>query len=116
VATFDYYGLRGDDLEAARALVERALAIALERHESTFWGGDYYRADFDDLRWNIELKRNYNRFTQALNEERYPEMAMIVYVNRAPDPDAIRARLATVPEIVHLDRRVVEPPPKKGTR
>ena len=104
--TFDTYGIRGGDLERARELVEQALAIKFVGHESMFWGGDYYLATLRRPA-NIAIRNNYNSFAEALTEESHPEMTIIITVNSAPDPDGIRRRLGSIPEIEFLRRDTV---------
>ena len=43
MSTQDLYGLKTDDLEAARSVAERALGVALELRNSSYYGGDYYQ-------------------------------------------------------------------------
>jgi hypothetical protein len=38
------YGFDVDNLEDIRGLIEQALQVHFRRHDSTFFGGDYYRA------------------------------------------------------------------------
>jgi len=41
-STYDTYGLKYDELEAARKFVEERLGILLKLHDSSYLGGDYY--------------------------------------------------------------------------
>ncbi len=91
-STFDTYCAESDDLEGARAQVEKTLSLELVPHESHFWGGDYYLTRSDE--WGkIAVRRNFNRFTGQLTEAEFPDCSILVSVSDAPDPDRMKDRL-----------------------
>jgi len=90
--TYDTYCIDAVDLEAARDCLERTLSIKLILHESMFWGGGYYRAACDAFE-ELTVRRNYNSFTNRLNERDFPDCAMVVTISCPVDPSALEARL-----------------------
>jgi hypothetical protein len=104
--TFDTYCANVDDLEAARAQVERAVALQFVLHDSMYWGGDYYLADSDEF-GEISIRHNYNTYTHSLNEPDHPNCRIIVSVSKAAQPDVLKSRL-TQNGLRLLRRAVIE--------
>jgi hypothetical protein len=90
--TFDTYCIDAADLDVARARLEAAIPVKFALHESMFWGGDYYLAKSPEIK-SMTIRRNFNSFTKALNEERFPDCHMVVSVNEPSDPQALEAVL-----------------------
>lgn len=103
--TFDLYCATADDLDGARALVEKALSIELRRHESMYWGGKYYLAKATAF-GDVAVRSNFNSFTGALNKREFPDCRFIVYVDVPPDPDAAKQRLVAG-GLLFLKRNVI---------
>jgi len=91
-STFDTYCVDVGDLEAARAKVERALALQFVLHDSMYWGGDYYLASSDKF-GEISIRSNYNSYTKELNEPDHPNCRIIVSVSKPAQPDVLKSRL-----------------------
>jgi hypothetical protein len=77
--TDDLYGFRYDDLETARAAVEHALGIRLAAHESSYFGGDYYRLGRMREEHFI-LRRNIDLLDNEPAELEFPKMGILLYV------------------------------------
>ena len=103
--TFDTYCIEAPDLDVARECVEAALSVHFVLHESAFWGGNYYLASSDKF-GKITIRRNYNSYTDALNEPDYPDCQIIVSVSVSQDPDDLAARL-TASGLRLLNRSVI---------
>lgn len=102
--TFDTYCAGVDDLEAARILVERAIALRFVLHDSMYWGGDYYLASSEEF-GEISIRQNYNSYIDGLNEPDHPNCRIVVSVNRPEEPDALKSRM--VAHGLRLLRRAV---------
>lgn len=111
--TFDTYCVSVDDLEAARAQVERAIALQFVLHDSMFWGGDYYLANSDEF-GEISIRHNYNTYTHELNEPDHPNCRIIVSVSNAAHPDVLKSRL-TENGLRLLRRAIIEDGKPKTT-
>jgi len=58
-----------------------------------YWGGDYYLASSEEF-GKIAIRRNHNSYTKELNEPECPECQIVISVSEAPQPDALRVKLA----------------------
>jgi hypothetical protein len=76
----DLYGSTSRDLETVKTAVEDALGCRLEPHESTYQGGDYYRADLISGE-SIVVKKNIDPFDGKPVETKFPRYPILVYVN-----------------------------------
>lgn len=101
---FDLFGLRCDDLEEARRLVERVLPVTFQLHESLYWGGDYFAARSPRV-GKITIRHNFNAFTGKLTEPKFPDMPILVAVSEPPEPDGLKQSLLSAgPEVQFLRR------------
>lgn len=89
---FDTYCIEAADLDAARTRVEQATSLQFVRHESMYWGGDYYLGTSSEL-GRIAIRPNYNSHTRELNEPEHPDCQVVVSVSEALQPDALKAML-----------------------
>jgi hypothetical protein len=105
IETFDTYCIETADLDTARARVEQALSLQFVLHESMYWGGDYYLATSEEF-GKLAIRRNHNSYTKELNEPEHPECQIVISVSEAPQPDAMRARLATH-GVRHVNRSIL---------
>ena len=94
ITHYDLYGCRLEDLESARAEVERALGIELKAHESEFHGGDIYRSG-SSARESFLLKRNFDAVESEWFEDKFKEYPILLYVDRTHRPEEIEKRLET---------------------
>lgn len=101
---YDSFGLRCDDIEEARVLLERVLPVKLVLHESEFWGGDYYGVRSPEV-GEITVRRNFNEFTNELTEPSFPDQTILVSVSTPPDPDGLKALLLAAGPAVSFLRR-----------
>lgn len=101
--TYDLYGIRVDDLETARAVVEDALRIKLNPHESSYHCGDYYRVG-DAGAEHIVLQRNHDDLEKEWTEEGFKEFPVLLYVNETDRAADIENALARMPAVSLLRR------------
>lgn len=92
--TFDLYGFRTDDLEAARASVESALGVQLQAHESSYHCGDYYCLGKDGEE-NLILQRNFDDFEEEWTEEQFKSTPILLYVNHTQRPEELEEALTS---------------------
>src|SRR5262245_30460737 len=104
--TYDLFGLTDGRLDNVRPIVERALAIEFEPHESTFLG-DYYLATITTDE-NIQLRNNLDPVDGDPAELEFAQVSILIYVNGTDRADEIaRALKSQLPSIIHLRRRVI---------
>jgi hypothetical protein len=109
--TFDTYGIDSPTLEDAKLLVESKLGVALGRHDSDAWGGEYFSADLSP--GTARLIRNWNSLEQVWNAPDWPQFSVVLQISRSAVPDEIRATLTSSPDVGHLRREVV---PSRGSK
>lgn len=78
------YGIRADDLEGARKLVERVLSVNLEAREGLFSGGEYY--SYRSPAFRLKLRTNIDpdddsEGSSGLSEPDYPRHKYLLYVD-----------------------------------
>ncbi len=106
----DLYGLSGDDLAAARRLVEDLLPIKLESRESLYQGGHYYFCECEQgvirLQRNVDLLWQIGDATEERwAEPKFPEYPILLYVEGGPDATLFRNELTRGSSgVVHLKR------------
>lgn len=92
--TYDLYGFKDADLEAVQAVVERALTIKFNLHESSYLGGEYYR--FGNIgEEEFILQRNFNSFEQEWTEAEFKEISVLLYVNATKYSEEIERKLTS---------------------
>jgi hypothetical protein len=100
---FDAYGLRVNDLELARALIEDVIGH-MELHESSYVGEYYVLTTSDEE--NYILQPNFRDDDWA--EENYKYCGYLLYVNESPKRDEIREKLLSrYEDIIEFIRRVI---------
>lgn len=93
MAIFDLYAFPHEDLEAARAAIERALGLLMEPHESLYWG-DYYLCEVGEERFR--LLRNLEPLAVEEGEEdprlefEVPQNFIILYYTNRGSPERAR--------------------------
>lgn len=104
MATYDLYGVEGDDLRQAKELVERLLKLNFEERESGYKAGTYYCfGSFGEE--NFELKLNLDSLDNEPAEQGYPEFKMLLYVNNTSRSMELQQTLSNVDNRVILLRR-----------
>ena len=88
----DLYGTTSDDIEEAKASVEAALECSLNRHESTYTSGDYYRADLMNGEV-VTLKNNIDPFDGKPLETNFPNYFIILYISNTRRSPEIKSAL-----------------------
>ena len=104
VTHYDLYGCRLEDLESARAKVERALGVEFKAHESDYQGGDYYRFGSSEGE-SFLLKRNFDAVEGEWFEDKFKEHPILLYVDRTRRPKDIEKRLERSGSLFALLRR-----------
>lgn len=103
--TCDLYGLKVENLESARIMIEQALGFHLAEHESLYLGGSYYR--WGNLgQEHFILQRNIDPFDNEPAELEFPEITILLYVNETERPIELEQILtAKIPNIKLLRRK-----------
>jgi hypothetical protein len=109
MSTEDLYGLRTDDLEAARVVAERVLGVTLEPRNSSYYGGDYYRKRSDNAD-DVILQINNDGEADGWAEPDYREFGVLLRVFSPADGDRYKKAL-TCPHcgFIPLERSVTSP-------
>lgn len=102
--TYDLYGFRHEDLEAARRAVEQALGIRLIAHESSYIG-DYYKLDTMGEE-SLELRRNIDPLDNEPAELEFPDIGVLLYIHGTERAKELEQMLTTkIPGLCLLRRR-----------
>ncbi|MCO5996117.1 hypothetical protein [Actinoallomurus rhizosphaericola] len=105
---FDLYGIRADDVGVHLQDLSRSLHVEWEKRFSDYIG-TYYRAVANQFgASSIEVRPNRLPDENGLKEKGFPEYTFLLYVNRSPRADEIRARLSLLPEWSFLRRDVFD--------
>ena len=88
----DLFGLRSDDLESARTIVEKAFEVALEPRHSSYHGGDYYSKQLSNKDEFI-LKVNSDGEEGGYAEEDYKDFNILLCVYSPVDCDRYKKAL-----------------------
>jgi len=104
--TYDLYGCVDSELETVRQTVEELLRIAMEKHESSYRGGDYYRHGADGSE-NFILQSNYNTFEGEWTKEQYKEYPFLLYVNETSRSGDIEKKLGSTSKVKLLQRKTL---------
>jgi hypothetical protein len=100
---FDTYGIKTDDLELAKTLVEDVLG-QMEPHESSYIGEYYLRTVSNEE--NYVLQPNF--CDGDWTEEDYQDCGILLYINESPMRDKIREEiLSEKNDKIELIRRVI---------
>jgi hypothetical protein len=108
VSMTDMYGFGEADREQLRGLIESALGIQMEAHESLYRGGDYYLATLPGG-IQLSLDRNLDLYDGSPRYEEWPEVATLLLVSVPAQVNAYHDRLSAIGGIRHLRRSVLTP-------
>ena len=109
MSTQDLFGLKSNDLEAARAVVERAFGLALEPRHSSYRGGDYYSNRLDNQD-EIILQLNNDGEEGGWAEEDYKDFGVLLSVYSPENGDRYQKALVCANSgFVPLERSVTTP-------
>jgi hypothetical protein len=100
MSSYDLYGIACADLEAARAIIEKALGIEFVPHESLYLG-EYYRFGMSGEE-NLLIQKNYDSDDDEWREDSHRDQLFLLYVNRTYRPEEFRQALEGVPEVSFL--------------
>jgi hypothetical protein len=106
IKVYDTYGVDCSSLEEARALVESALGVLLQAHESGYRGGDYYRRD-DPKTENLVLQRNYYTHQDEWAEPSHKSAPFLLYVSGSKRSDELRNTLLSCSSVIFLHRETL---------
>lgn len=101
----DLYGFQHDDLENARYSIEDALGVTLTPHESLYYGGLYFRLGRLGEE-HLILRRNLDLIDNEPEEQEYPEMEIVLYINETLRSQEIERILSQQVPTIELLRRV----------
>ena len=80
MAIYDLYGFSSSDINEAKNLLEGALDIKFEAHDSSYQGGDYFRS-MEITDEHFVLKRNIDPYDNEPVEMLFPGYPILFYVN-----------------------------------
>lgn len=89
----DLYGFTGDELEAIRGMIERALRITLHKDRNQYRGIFYSVQDLDGE--TFILQRNWEPLDNEPMEEQYPDMSVLLYVQNTRRASELELLLTT---------------------
>lgn len=78
--SFDLYGFTQKEIDTIRILIEKAIGIRFEAHNSSYLG-DYYRYGGSDSE-HFVLQQNIDALDNEPIELDYPDFPVLLYVNR----------------------------------
>lgn len=97
--TYLLFGIEGDDLHGALGVVESALGIKMELHESGYRCGEYYRlGDVGDE--HFILQKNFDDVEDEWTEPACRECGLLFYANETDRAGFICSALAGVARLV----------------
>jgi hypothetical protein len=103
MSTYDLYGFQLDDLEYAREAIESALKLEMVLHDSLYIG-EYYLGQMGEA--EIQIRRNLDPLDGELSEREFPNMRILLYVNKAERAKEISLTLnALSSDLVYLRRK-----------
>lgn len=73
------FGLEVGELHSARKQVEKILGLALDAHESEYYGGDYFKTSGTDF--SVVLQTNFMEDDGEPTEAEFPGATLLVFVN-----------------------------------
>jgi hypothetical protein len=101
--TYDLYGFQLGDLEYARAAIESTLKVEMVLHDSLYLG-EYYLGQMGEA--EIQIRRNLDPLDGELSESEFPNMRILLYVNRAERAKEIGLTLSALsPDLVLLRQK-----------
>jgi hypothetical protein len=99
------YGLEDKNIEQVRYNIEAALGIQMVAHDSTYWGGLYYRyGTVGDE--SVVLRNNYNSFDGEYAESDHHEYELLLHINKPYSLGDIEAKLKQSLSTVHLLKKI----------
>lgn len=100
---YDLYGSKALSLEQLRLAVERKIGVSFSRHESSYFGGDYFR--FGDPRAEeFVIHTNFVDEDGEFLESDCPEYSSLLEVNASPRADQLRVSLSSIADLYFLRR------------
>ena len=85
-------------LDEAAAAVARAVGVSFRLHDSSFYGGDYMRAEIPGGEYRVV--RNYEEVDGEMFEAKHPEVPVLLYIE-GEQPFA--TALDAIPGLERLD-------------
>jgi len=97
------FGSTSDDLPRLARELSARLGVTFELHDSSFRGGDYYRARTE--RGEMILQNNHDAFNDELAEASWPGMKSLLYVDISDETAGLQVGkvLEAVPEMQALE-------------
>lgn len=88
---FDLYGLRIDDIDNAKKLLEGMLSIEFEKRYSDYKCGDYYCFISGEKQESFTLQKNYDDFEDEWIEDKHREYSLLLYLDNTQRSKSIAA-------------------------
>jgi hypothetical protein len=99
VKTYLLFGIEGDELQAARVRLERALGIKMDLHESGYRCGEYYRLG-DVGGEHFILQKNFDDVEEEWTEPACRECGLLFYANETDRAELLCSALAGVARLI----------------
>jgi hypothetical protein len=104
---YDLYGTATLTLEELGVAAQDVLGLDLERHESSYLGGDYFLAgSLDGEHFVIQRNRADDDGEDGVAEPEFADYAVLLQVNATGRADELKSRLATIQGLTFLRRAV----------
>ena len=106
--TFDLYGIKNNDLENARTLIEKILDFKFVAHESSYFGGVYYRYNNVGEEHFI-LQKNFDLVEDEWFEDKHKNIKILFYVNETNRSRKIKETISSnTDKVVLLRHKIIE--------
>lgn len=102
MSRYDLYGIRAENIDTARAMVEAALGVQMVPHEGSYRGGEYYRLGNVNEE-NYILQMNYNNNEAEWAESTYAEYSILLYVSKTDRGREIAVALSGIGELLQTE-------------
>ena len=96
---YDLYGLKVDNIEQAKLLLEPVLDVHFELRESMYIG-EYYLGKINREKRYV-IQNNYHE-REGWIEEKYKYFNILLYVNDPPNPDELHKKIVNLSDAVCL--------------
>lgn len=98
-----YFVIKSQDLEIAKEIVEKSLNFKLNPHESSFWGGDYYRFDSASLGMTLFCNRDIYDGEPIRTECETGKIVLEIESNKEPFDELIKTLCAN-PSVQYIEK------------
>jgi len=102
MGTYDLYGLKLDNIEPAKSLLETILGVHFQLRDSMYLG-EYYLCKVNKEEKYL-IRNNYFE-NEGWAEEQYKNFKVLFYVNRPQNPDKLQQKIVNGSDNISMLRR-----------